>query len=95
MPERPKRTFYEDERQILVDFYQMLDLVKRDPNRKKHIHLFLTLEELKRHHLSKYFMALPDPIHLKLHDYRDIIHRPLDLRLISNKLVRGKYKDRR
>ena len=43
MPERPKRTFYEDERQILVDFYQMLDLVKRDPNRKKHIHLFLTL----------------------------------------------------
>ena len=40
-------------------------------------------------------MALPDPIHLKLYDYRDIIHRPLDLRIISNKLVRGKYKDRR
>lgn len=95
MPERPKRTFEKDELQNLIDYYQMLDLVKPDPRRKKNLHLFLTLEQLKRHHLSKYFLALPDPIHLKLYDYREVIHRPLDLRIIANKLVRGKYKDRR
>lgn len=93
IPDRPKRSFLEEEKQNLVDFYRLLDLVEDRAAKKEFKHLFLTLEELRHHHLSKYFLTLPDPINLRIFDYSDVIKRPLDLRTISNKLLRGKYKD--
>jgi len=53
----------------------------------------MTLEQLRRHPLSKYFMALPDPLYLELYDFGQAIEQPLDIRTISNKLLRRKYKD--
>ena len=53
----------------------------------------MTLEQLRRHPLSRYFMALPDLLYLKLYDYNKIIKERFDLRMIANKLLRGKYTD--
>ena len=51
----------------------------------------MTLEQLRRNPLSKYFMAQPDPLYLKLYDYNKVVKEKLDLRLIASKLLRGKY----
>lgn len=39
-------------------------------------------------------MALPDPLYLGIYDYKDAIGNPLDIRLIANKLLRGKYEEK-
>jgi hypothetical protein len=53
----------------------------------------VTLEKLRRSSLSIYYMALPDPLTMKAFDYRDVIPSSLDMRIIANKLLRGKYQD--
>ena len=51
----------------------------------------MTLEQLRRNPISRYFMTQPNPLLLKLFDYNNIIKDKLDLRVIANKLLRGKY----
>ena len=46
IPDRPKRSFLEEEKQNLVDFYRLLDLVEDRAAKKEFKHLFLTLEGL-------------------------------------------------
>ena len=83
-------TFAEEEESTLLDFYTNLDSIRSKVNQEE-FECFLTLEQLRRHPLSKYFMALPDPLYLQLYDYKDTIHKPLDMRTIANKLLRKKY----
>ena len=53
----------------------------------------MTLEQLRRNPISRFFMALPDPLYLKLYDYNKVIKERYDMRMIANKLLRGKYTD--
>lgn len=51
----------------------------------------LVLTELQKDPATFLLTQVPDPIYFKLGDYREIIHRPLDLITICGKLMRNEY----
>ena len=83
-------SFKEEELDAETTSYARQSLSKRRV-KKELFYCILVLTELQKDPATFLLTQVPDPIYFKLGDYREIIHRPLDLITICGKLMRNEY----